>query len=185
MLGRHPSELVGRYVSLARRRELRGKGFGLARFTAGARPPGHHAQKYVLLYEPVPICRSRLSPTVKVMNLKSLGGASRAGLPASLGTLHAGWRALFVVERRLPGITDRDLAMLQAALLQSAARFTARGEQVTYVRSIFLPDQHRLLSLFSGVSLELVRAANEASLVPYVGIQRAIDLPDPSEFQGE
>lgn len=92
---------------------------------------------------------------------------------------------LFVVERRLPWITARGLAMLQAALLESSARFTARGEYVAYQRSIFLPDQDRLLSLFSAMSLELVRAANKASLVPYVSIQRAVTLQPPRESQGE
>ena len=75
--------------------------------------------------------------------------------------------------------------MLQAALLQSSARFTARGEHITYLRSTFLPDQDRLLSLFAAMSLEVVRAENDASLVPYLGIHRAIDLSNPGESPGE
>jgi hypothetical protein len=119
------------------------------------------------------------------MDLKPPRGAPRARPRASSGTSHDDTTDLFAVERRLPGITERGLAMLQAALLESSARFTARGEHITYLRSTFLPDQDRLLSLFSAMSLELVRAANEASLVPYVSIQRAVNLPDPSESQGE
>ena len=119
------------------------------------------------------------------MDLKSPRGTPRAGLLASSGMLHDDATDLFVVERRLPGITERGLAMIQAALLESSARFTARGEHITYLRSTFLPAQDRLLSLFSAMSLQLVRAANEASLVSYVGIQRAVNLPDPSEYQGE
>lgn len=112
-------------------------------------------------------------------------GTTRAG-PLASGAKASGDRMLlFVVERRLPGITEVGLAMLQAALLESSARFTARGEHITYLRSTFLPDQDRLLSLFSAMSLELVRAANEAALVPYLVIQRAVTLPDPSESQAE
>jgi hypothetical protein len=100
---------------------------------------------------------------------RPLAAATRASAPQ----LH-----LFVVERRLPGITEHGLAMLQAALTQVSARFAARGEHVTHLRSMFLPGQERLLSLFSAVSLEQVRAANEASLVPYVSIQPAFELTD-------
>lgn len=131
------------------------------------------------------ICVSRLAPTVELMHLKSPRGILRTGLLASSGRLHGDETDLFVVERRLPGITKRGLAMIQSALLESSARFTARGEPITYLRSIFLPDQNRLLSLFSAMRLELVRAANEASLAPYVSIQRAVVLPDPRESQGE
>ena len=143
------------------------------------------AQKYVLLYEPVTICVSRLAPTVGPMDLKSPRPSRGTRSLASGGMRHEDATELFIVERRLPGITKRGLAMVQAALLESSARFTARGEHITYLRSTFLPDQDRLLSLFGATSLELVRAANEASLVPYAGIQRAVNLSYPSESQGE
>jgi len=119
------------------------------------------------------------------MDTESPPGTTRAGLLASGAKASGDQMHMFVVERRLPGITEGGLAMLQAALTEVTARFAARGEHITYLRSTFLPDQDRLLSLFSAMSLELVREANEASLVPYVSIQRAVNLPDPSESQGE
>jgi hypothetical protein len=88
---------------------------------------------------------------------------------------------LFVVERRLPKINDHQLTVLQAALTSAASRFSARGDGVRLVGSIFLARQERLLSLFTAESLEEVRALNEASLVPFASIEPAFRLPGPDQ----
>src|SRR5215469_17201104 len=85
--------------------------------------------------------------------------------------------SLFVVERRLPKVSEQQLAVLQEALCGAAGRFGARGDGVRYLRSIFLARQERLLSLFLADSLEAVRAVNEAALVPFASIELAIELP--------
>ena len=119
------------------------------------------------------------------MNLESASGEAQSRTVAS------GWEApdgevrFFLVERRLPTITERGLAMLQAALMAASRRFAARGEPVLYLRSTFVPRQARLFSLFAGASLELVRAANEAALAPFISIEPAFDLPGPSESTAE
>lgn len=85
--------------------------------------------------------------------------------------------SLFVVERRLPKVSERQLAVLQEALSGAAGRFGARGRGIQYLRSIFLARQGRLLSLFAAECAETVRAVNEASLVPFASIEPAVELP--------
>jgi hypothetical protein len=110
------------------------------------------------------------------MDNSSRGGRATARPPAC-GQAVNGSGQLFVVERRMPAIAERELALLQAALAEASRRFAARGEHVRYLRSIFLARQDRLLSLFAAGDADTVRAVNEAALVPFTSIEPAVDLP--------
>jgi hypothetical protein len=112
------------------------------------------------------------------MDQNSQGGRSVARPPVSCPAATAA-RGLFLVERRVPAIAERELAMLQAALTEASQRFRARGEPVCYLQSIFLARQGRLLSLFAAEDAGTVRAVNEAALIPFASIEPAIELPGP------
>lgn len=140
--------------------------------------------KYVPLYVPVTIASVRVVRRVGCMDNKS----PRRIAPASPPSLHVegpdGDLRLFIVERRLPGMTKGGLAMLQNALILATARFALPEKDLRYLWSIFIPGQDRFLSLFAAVNLELVRAANEASLVPFIQIENAYYLSDPFSGAG-
>jgi hypothetical protein len=86
---------------------------------------------------------------------------------------------LFIVELRLPKISQQRLAVLQAALSGAASRFSARHDGVRCLRSIFLARQERLLPLFTADSPETVRVVNQAALVPFASIEPVVELPGP------
>ena len=98
---------------------------------------------------------------------------------AARAAAHSASASLFIVERRLPKIDERQLAVLQAALTGAASRFSDRGDGVRYLRSIFLARQERLLSLFIAESADTVRAVNEAALIPFASIEPAVELSGP------
>jgi len=86
---------------------------------------------------------------------------------------------LFIVERRLPKISEHQMAVLQAALTGAAGRFNARGQDIYYLGSIFIAGPGHLLSLFRAENLETVRAVNEAALIPFASIEPAVELSGP------
>ena len=99
--------------------------------------------------------------------------------PHSLRFMTTGGAELFLVEHRLPKITESELALFQAALAHACVRLTARGQSVHYLGSMFLPRPERLLSLFRATSADAVRRVCESSQAPTVGLDIAIELPAP------
>ena len=86
---------------------------------------------------------------------------------------------VYCVERSLPGLTERQLADVHWALLQTIERLAKNGGQIRYVRSTFLPDQSRCICIFESSSRDLVRKVNETAQIPFTRIQAALDFSFP------
>jgi hypothetical protein len=114
------------------------------------------------------------------MDNNSPGGQNTAESPAPHAAAD-GHPRLFLVECRLPGLAVQDLVLMQATMIKASGRFAARGEYVRYLHSTFIPRQQRLLSLFEAATMELVRAASEAALIPFTSVEPALELADPGE----
>lgn len=83
---------------------------------------------------------------------------------------------VFMVERDLKGISMEDLAAAQKAAIITASEMQSRGEQVSYIRTTFAPDDGRCMCLFEADTADQVRALNDKAQLPYSGVVPALDL---------
>ena len=84
--------------------------------------------------------------------------------------------SVFMVERDLAGISLEDLAATQKAAIDTAKQMTNSGENVSYIRSTFAPEDGRCMCLFEGESEEQVRNLNDKAGLPYNRVVQALDL---------
>jgi hypothetical protein len=84
--------------------------------------------------------------------------------------------AVYLVERDLPGITMEQLADAQKRAIQMGKQMTAEGREVRYIRSMFVPGEHKCMCLFEAPNPENVREANERGEIPFTRIVPAEDL---------
>lgn len=86
---------------------------------------------------------------------------------------------VFVVERALPGLTAELLEEAQRCLQRAARRVSVGGEEVRYLRCIFIPEQERCLDLFEASGAASVRRVSDIAQVPFRWIGQAADYPAP------
>lgn len=84
--------------------------------------------------------------------------------------------SVFMVERSLAGISMDDLGGAHKAAIAQAAEMSGAGEQVSYIRSTFAPEDGRCMCLFSAENEEQVRRLNDSAGLPYDRIVPAMDL---------
>jgi muconolactone delta-isomerase len=83
---------------------------------------------------------------------------------------------VYLVDRDLPGITGEGLAMFQQAEISASEQFTAAGQTVRYLRSMFIPGETRCMCLFEAEDEVAVAAVNELAQLPFTRIVEALDL---------
>jgi len=83
---------------------------------------------------------------------------------------------VYLVERDLPGVTLEELAECQKKAIQMGREMTAEGVEVRYIRSTFVPGDHKCMCLFEAPSADNVRRANERGSIPFTRIVAAEDL---------
>jgi hypothetical protein len=84
--------------------------------------------------------------------------------------------AVFLVERDLPGISMEQLAAAQKMAIRMGNDLTAEGRPVRYIRSMFVPGEHKCMCLFEAGDPAHVREANERGQIPFTRIVPAEDL---------
>src|ERR687891_2203193 len=96
-----------------------------------------------------------------------------------------GLSAVFVVDRRLPGMTEALLAEIQRLLHEAARRVSSRGVAVRYLRCIYMPEEDRCICLFEADHPAAVRDVNEVAQAPFLHITGAIEFWAPGVADGE
>jgi hypothetical protein len=92
--------------------------------------------------------------------------------------------ALYLVDRDLPGMTIDQFTAAQRAGIAAAARFTAAGSPVRYIRSTFQPQLARSICLFEAPNAHVVEAVNTEAQIPFIRISEALELAARLPEQG-
>ena len=82
----------------------------------------------------------------------------------------------YMVERHLPGFPPEDLPGAAGAAKEKSAELTAEGQEVTYVRSTYIPQGEKCFCLFEGSSREAVEEVQKRAGLPYETIHEAAFL---------
>ena len=83
---------------------------------------------------------------------------------------------VYMVDRDLKGITLDQLAAAQKRAIDTGKQLTAKGKDVRYIRSTFVPGEARCMCLFEAPNPQNVKELNEVAQIPFSRIVEAMDL---------
>jgi len=83
---------------------------------------------------------------------------------------------VYATERELAGISMEDLGAAQQGAIATAAQMRANGAEITYLRSIFRPEDGKCTCMFEAESADQVRQLNDTAGLPYERVVEALDL---------
>jgi hypothetical protein len=82
----------------------------------------------------------------------------------------------YVVDRELPGISMDDLGAAQQRAISTADEMRSDGQDVRYIRSMYVPGDAECHCLFEAPDADTVKALNDKAQIPYTGVREAMDL---------
>ena len=82
----------------------------------------------------------------------------------------------YMVERHLPDFPPGDLPGAAAAAKEKASELSAEGQDVSYVRSTYIPEGEKCYCLFEGSSREAVEEVQKRAGLPFERIHEAAFL---------
>ena len=85
---------------------------------------------------------------------------------------------LFVVERYLPGITPDELRGSADRLAAATDGLAARGHEIRYLGSAFVPDEESCFCRFEAASAAIVERACRRARFPFARILEAEAVAD-------
>ncbi len=83
---------------------------------------------------------------------------------------------VYMVKRKLPGVTIDVLAAAQRRAIDTAADMSQQGTPVRYLRSTFVPEESSCMCLFDAGSADVVEQLNRKAEIPFDRVVEALDL---------
>ena len=83
---------------------------------------------------------------------------------------------VFAVERDLKGVTMEQLAAAQKRAIASSKKFADAGQDVRYIRTMYIPGEERSMCLFEAPDASTVEKVNRDAAIPYQQVIEALDL---------
>jgi hypothetical protein len=85
--------------------------------------------------------------------------------------------AVYLVDQVLLGATVDQLISAQRGVIDMCQRFAARGEQIRFIRGVYVPGESRWISLFEAPDAHTIEELSEVVKIPFSRIIEAVDLP--------